>query len=73
MAQRGKYYLMVLDQNCMMDAAEFPISASAARPLSGLKCEVMLYHVEASLQWLSTLISFIWCLHTIFQEFCNNC
>jgi hypothetical protein len=51
--------LMALDQDYVVDAAELPTSAYAIRPLSGLKCEVVLHHADASLQWLSVLVSFV--------------
>jgi hypothetical protein len=41
MALRGRN-LMVLHQDHSVDAAGLPTSAFATRPLSGLKCEVML-------------------------------
>jgi hypothetical protein len=50
---------MALDQDHVLDAAELPTSAFATRPLSGPKCEVMLHHAEASLQWLNILVFFI--------------
>jgi hypothetical protein len=40
---------MALDQDCVMDAAELTTSAFATRPLSELKCEVVLHYAEASL------------------------
>jgi hypothetical protein len=49
---------MVLDQDYVVDTAELPTSAFATRPLSGLRCEIMLHHTEASLQQLN-LVSFI--------------
>jgi hypothetical protein len=49
---------MVLDQDCVVDAAELPTFAFATRPLSGLKCEVVHHHAESSHQWLIVLISF---------------
>jgi hypothetical protein len=55
MPQRGRN-LMALDQDFVVDAAELPTSTFAARPLSGLKCEVMLHHAEASLQQLIILV-----------------
>lgn len=48
---------MALDQDCVVDAAELPTSAFATKPLSGLKCELMLHHAEASLQQLIILVS----------------
>jgi hypothetical protein len=57
MAQIGKN-LMVLDQDCVVVVAELLTYAFATRLLSGLKCEVMLFHVEASLQWLIVLVFF---------------
>jgi hypothetical protein len=45
--------MMVLYQDYVGDAAGLPTSAS------GLKCEVILHHAEASLQQLIILISFI--------------
>jgi hypothetical protein len=50
---------MVPDQDYVMDAAELPTSAFATRALSGLKCEVVLHHAEASLQRLIILVSFV--------------
>jgi hypothetical protein len=50
---------MTLDQDYVADAAQLPTSAFATRPLSGLKCEVMLHHSEASLQQLIVLVSFV--------------
>jgi hypothetical protein len=41
---------MALDQDHVVDAAELPTSAFATKPLSGLKCEVVLHHAIASLQ-----------------------
>jgi hypothetical protein len=58
MARRGRN-LMVLDQDYVVDAAVLPTSTFATRQLSGLKCEVMLHHVEASLQHLIILVSFV--------------
>jgi hypothetical protein len=46
MSLRGRN-LMALDQDYVVDATELPTSAFATRPLSGLKCEVKLYHAEA--------------------------
>jgi hypothetical protein len=43
MARRGRN-LMALDQDYVVDVAEFPTSAFTIRPLSGLKCEVVLHH-----------------------------
>jgi hypothetical protein len=40
---------MALDHDYVVHAAELPTSAFATRPLSGLKCEVMLHHAEPSL------------------------
>jgi hypothetical protein len=51
--------LMVLDQDCVVDAAGLPTSTFATRVLSGLKSEVVLHHAQASLQLLIVLISFI--------------
>jgi hypothetical protein len=51
--------VIVLDQDYVVDAAELPTSAFATRPLSGLKCEVMLHHAGASLQRLIVLVSFV--------------
>jgi hypothetical protein len=50
---------MILDQDHVVDAAELPTSAFAFRQLSGLKCEVVLHHAEASLQRLIVLIFFV--------------
>jgi hypothetical protein len=50
---------MALDQDCLVAAAELGTSAFATRPLSELKCEVVLHHAEAALQQLIILISFI--------------
>jgi hypothetical protein len=50
---------MVLVQDYVVDAAELPTSTFATRLLSGLKCEAVLHHAEASLQWLLVLVSFI--------------
>jgi hypothetical protein len=58
MAQLGRN-LMSLDLDYVVAAAELPTSAFATRPLSGLKCEVVLHHAEASLQWLIILVSFV--------------
>jgi hypothetical protein len=49
----------VLEQDYVVDVAELPISAFATRPMSGLKCDVVLHHAEASLWWLIILISFV--------------
>jgi hypothetical protein len=49
MAQRGRN-LMVSHQLYVVDNAELSTSAFATRVLSGLKCEVMHHHAEASLQ-----------------------
>jgi hypothetical protein len=51
--------MMALDQDYVEDAAELPTSAFATRPLSGLKCEFVLHHAEASLQQLIILFSFV--------------
>jgi hypothetical protein len=48
MAQRGEN-LKALDQDYMVDAAEFPTSTFATRLSSGLTCENMLHHADASL------------------------
>jgi hypothetical protein len=37
---------MVLDQYYVVDAISLPTSAFATVPLSGLKCEVVLHHIE---------------------------
>jgi hypothetical protein len=50
---------MAVDQDYVVDAAELPASAFATRLLSGLKCEVMLHHAEASLQRLIVLVFFV--------------
>jgi hypothetical protein len=50
---------MALHQGYAVDAAELTTSAYATRPLSGLKCEVLLNHVDASLQRLSVLVTFV--------------
>jgi hypothetical protein len=50
---------MALDRDYVVDVAELPTSAFSTRPLSELKCEVMLHHAEASLQWLIVLVSFV--------------
>jgi hypothetical protein len=55
MAQRGRN-LIVLDQDYVVDAAKLIF---VTRLLSGLKCEVMLHHAKASLQWFIILVSFI--------------
>jgi hypothetical protein len=57
MAQRGRN-LMALDQDYVVDAAELPTSAFSTRPLSGLKCEVVLHHAEAGLFHLMALHNF---------------
>jgi hypothetical protein len=72
MAQRGRK-LMVMDHDYEADAAELPTSAFTARPLSGLKCEVVFHHREASLQCLIILISFVYYPRKIFQEFLSIC
>lgn len=41
---------MVLDYAYIVGTAELPVFTSVTRLLSGLKCEVMLHHEEASLQ-----------------------
>jgi hypothetical protein len=56
---------MTLYQNYIVDAAELPTSTFTTGPLSELKCEVMLHHAEASLQWLIILVS----LHNFFKSF----
>jgi hypothetical protein len=50
---------VALDQDYAVDVAELPTSAFATRPLSGLKCEVMLHHAEASFQQLTVLVPYI--------------
>jgi hypothetical protein len=59
MSRIGKH-LMAVDHDYMVDVAELPTSAFATRLLSGLKCEVMLHHAEASLQRLIIMVSFIY-------------
>jgi hypothetical protein len=50
---------MALDQDHVVDAAEIPAFPFVTRLLSGLVCQVMLHHAEASLQHLIILVSFI--------------
>jgi hypothetical protein len=50
---------MALDQDYVVDSAQLSISAFATKLLSGLKCEVMVHHAEASLQWLIVLVAFL--------------
>jgi hypothetical protein len=40
---------MALDRDYVVDAAELLASSFATRLLSGLKCEVMIHHAEATL------------------------
>jgi hypothetical protein len=54
MAKRGRNP-MTLDQDYVEDAAELPTSAFASRPLSGLKCQIVFHHAEASIQWLTAI------------------
>jgi hypothetical protein len=56
--------VMAPDQEYVVEAAEFPTSASATRPLSWPKCEVLLRHAEPSIHRSIVLISFVWWLHT---------
>jgi hypothetical protein len=47
------------NQDYVVNAAELPTSAFVTRLLSGIKCEVVLHHAEASIQWLIVLVSFV--------------
>jgi hypothetical protein len=48
---------MALQQDNVVDASETHTSALATRSLSGLKCEVVLHHAEASLHLSNILVS----------------
>jgi hypothetical protein len=55
-------HLVALDQDYVVDAAGLPTYTFAARPLSGLKCEVVLHHAETSFQLLIVQVSFVYWL-----------
>jgi hypothetical protein len=58
MAQIGRNLMTVYLDN-VVDAVELPTLGFATRPLSGLKCEIVLHRAEASLYRFTVLVSLI--------------